>query len=468
MKHFAPKLLTIIVLLLTASSSIYATSCNITKTNGMGYTTTIESVVNNCNGTYTIKLLLVHNGCGGPSCKELSHLSIEAASGTYSGISATKLSGNWTYGSLAMGPNLGSDPFQGFKFDNTAGIGGGVAGTVRITYTLTGNLQQQRVSAKAGTSGNIVTFSIADFTYVMNCAGTGCTSGPGTPSGPKDTDNDGCVDSLDAYPNDTARCFDNIRTGTLAFEDLWPAKGDFDFNDLVIEYHFKTVTNSNNKVKEIIATFVVKAFGAGYHNGFGFQLPNAINQTHLSAIGSNLARNYVSLGSNGLENGQSKPTFIVYDDAYYLMPYPGSGIGVNTTPGAPSVAPDSIVLQISVQANTYTMAELGLAGFNPFIIVNQVRSHEVHLPNFAPTSLANLNLFGTQDDASNPSTGKYYVTSSNIPWGIHIPEAYAWPKEKVDIIQTHTKFDDWAEGNGSNYADWYKNLSGYRNLENLY
>jgi LruC domain-containing protein len=137
------------------------------------------------------------------------------------------------------------------------------------------------------------------------------------------------------------------------------------------------------------------------------------------------------------------------------MPYPGSGIGVNTTPGSPSVSPDTVVLQISVQANTYTMAELGLTGFNPFIIVNQVRSHEVHLPNFAPTSLANMNLFGTQDDASNPSAGKYYVTSSNIPWGIHIPEAYAWPKEKVDIIQTHTKFDDWAEGNGSNFADWY-------------
>ena len=24
------------------------------------------------------------------------------------------------------------------------------------------------------------------------------------------------------------------KTGTLAFEDLWPAKGDYDFNDLVI------------------------------------------------------------------------------------------------------------------------------------------------------------------------------------------------------------------------------------------
>jgi LruC domain-containing protein len=466
MKNTKPFLKTILSLIIIIGAfELSASTCTITKTNGMGFTTTIESVVNNCNGTYTIKLLFAHNGCGGPSCKALSHLSIQASPGTYSNISATKLSGNWAYGSLSMGPNLGSDPFQGFKFDNTSGIGGGNAGNVRITYTISGALQQQQVSAKAGTSGNIVTFSIADFTYVMNCAGTGCNP---TPSGPADFDNDGCVDSLDAYPSDPARCFDNYKTGTLAFEDLWPAKGDFDFNDLVIEYNFKSVTNSNNKVIDIVAKFTVRAFGAGYHNGFGFQLPNNINQTHLSATGMNIARNYITLGSNGLENAQSKPTFIVYDDTYDFMPYPGSGIGVNTSPGATYVQPDTITLNISVQPDTYTIADLGLNNFNPFIIVNQTRSHEVHLPYYAPTSLANMNLFGTLDDASVPANGKYYVTATNIPWAIHIPEAYVWPKEKVDIMQAHTKFDDWAEGNGSVYADWYKNLGGYRNTENLY
>ncbi len=30
-------------------------------------------------------------------------------------------------------------------------------------------------------------------------------------------------------------------TGTLAYEDLWPGKGDYDFNDLVVDYDFDIV-----------------------------------------------------------------------------------------------------------------------------------------------------------------------------------------------------------------------------------
>jgi len=438
-------------------------AATITKTNGMGYTTTIESVVNNCNNTYTISLILTHNGCGGPNCKELSHLSIEAAPGTYSAISRTVLSGGFTYGSLAMGPNLGSDPFQGFKFDNTGNIGGGVAGSVRITYTLAGPLQQQRVSAKAGTAGNIVTFTVADFTHVMTTNNTNCNQ-----NNNQDTDGDGCIDSEDAFPNDAARCAVNYKTGTLAYEDLWPSKGDYDFNDMVVEYTFTSVTNASNKVIDIKAEFTVLAFGAGFRNGFGFQLPNAINQAHLSVTGMQISGNIVSLGSNGLENAQSKPTFIVFDNNYSIMQHPGTGIGVNTTPGATYVTPATVTLNISVQPNTYTLAQLGLANFNPFIFVNQVRSHEVHLPNFAPTSLMNMSLFGTANDASNVAQNKYYVTENNIPWAIQIPEEFNHPKEKVDIIQTHLKFKDWAESNGTLFTDWYKNLPGYRNTNNIY
>ncbi|MDP3928366.1 MAG: LruC domain-containing protein [Bacteroidota bacterium] len=435
----------------------------ITKTNGMGYTTTIESVVNNCNNTYTISLILTHNGCSGSNCQALSHLSIEAAPGTYSAISRTVLSGGFTYGSLIMGPSLGSDPFQGFKFDNTGNIGNGVAGSVRITYTIAGPLQQQRLSAKAGSAENIVTFTVADFTYVMTNNNTNCNQ-----NNNQDTDGDGCIDAEDAFPNDAARCAVNYKTGTLAYEDLWPSKGDYDFNDMVVEYTFTSVTNASNKVIDIKAEFTVLAFGAGFRNGFGFQLPNAINQAHLSVTGMQISGNIVSLGSNGLENAQSKPTFIVFDNNYSIMQHPGTGIGVNTTPGAPYVTPATVTLNISVQPNTYTLAQLGLANFNPFIFVNQVRSHEVHLPNFAPTSLMNMSLFGTANDASNVAQNKYYVTENNIPWAIQIPEEFNHPKEKVDIIQTHLKFKDWAESNGTLFTDWYKNLPGYRNTNNIY
>jgi LruC domain-containing protein len=442
--------------------SITSEAVQITKSNGMGYSTTIESVVNNCNGTYTISLTLTHNGCGDPNCKSLSHLSIEALPGTYSNITKSVISGNFT-GTLINGPNLGSDPFSGFKFDNVSGIGGGSAGSVRIIYTISGSLQSQRVSAKAGTSGNIVTFTVSDFSYVMINNSTNCNQSNGT-----DGDGDGCLDNDDSFPNDSTKCSSAIKSGTLAFEDLWPSKGDYDFNDMVVEYKLTTSTNSNNKVVDIKAEFKLMAFGAGFENGFGFQFPNSINQSDLSVTGSILSENIVSIGSNGLENSQSKPTFIVFDNTFSLMKTTGVGIGVNTSVGDIYVQPVTIVLNISVKPNTYTVADIGINSFNPFIFVNGVRSHEVHLPNYPPTSLANYSLFNTVQDKSVPSQGKYYVTEQNIPWVIEIPEKFDYPKEKVDIMQAHLKFSEWAQSNGTLFIDWYKNLSSYRNNQNIY
>ena len=255
--------------------------------------------------------------------------------------------------------------------------------------------------------------------------------------------------------------------GTLAFEDLWPYKGDYDFNDMVVDYQFKVNTNTNNYVESVEGTFILKAFGASFKNGFGFQLSSDINPNDLTVTGSKLKENIITLNSNGTEAGQTIPTIIVFDNAFKLMQSPG-GIGVNTTPGEPYVTPDTIRIKILFKANTYTYNQLDIADFNPFIFVNQDRSVEIHLPGYKPTALANKSLLGTGDDASDPATGKYYVTKNNLPWAINIYSTFNYPDEKVPIIEAFLKFSAWAKSGGKEYQDWYKNISGYRNNGNIY
>jgi LruC domain-containing protein len=255
--------------------------------------------------------------------------------------------------------------------------------------------------------------------------------------------------------------------GTLAFEDLWPYKGDYDFNDMVVDYQFKVTTNTSNYVENIKGTFILKAFGASYKSGFGFQLSSNIKPNDLTVTGTQLKENIVTLNSNGTEAGQTIPTIIVFDNAFKLMQSPG-GIGVNTTPGEPYVTPDTIRINIKFKPNTYTYNQLDISGFNPFIFVNQDRSVEIHLPGYKPTALANKSLFGTGDDASNPATGKYYVTKNNLPWAINIYSSFDYPDEKVPIVNAYLKFAAWAESGGSSYPDWYKNISGYRDDSNIY
>jgi hypothetical protein len=91
-----------------------------------------------------------------------------------------------------------------------------------------------------------------------------------------DSDGDGISNEEDAYPLDASMAFENFYPsagyGTLAFEDMWPSKGDYDFNDLVVDYQFKIITDASNYLSTLSCSFIIRAIGAAYANGFGFQL----------------------------------------------------------------------------------------------------------------------------------------------------------------------------------------------------
>jgi LruC domain-containing protein len=97
------------------------------------------------------------------------------------------------------------------------------------------------------------------------------------------------------------------------------------------------------------------------------------------------------------------------------------------------------------------------------------RGFEVHLPNFAPTSLIDNTLFGTLQDASNAANGIYYVTKDNHPWALNFTESFNHPIESVSIDKAFLHFFDWAKSGGASYKDWYKNTgAGYQNTSNIY
>ncbi|PKP15502.1 MAG: hypothetical protein CVU06_16450, partial [Bacteroidetes bacterium HGW-Bacteroidetes-22] len=267
------------------------------------------------------------------------------------------------------------------------------------------------VSAKANASGNIA-----------NTASVTSTT-----ADPNSTNNSSTKTIEVEDPNDIINHFPASGYGTLAYEDLWPGKGDYDFNDLVLDYQFEIKTNTNNKVNQVTGTFIIKAFGAALENGFGFQLSSNIVASDLNVSGYSLTENFIHLNGNGTEAGQSKPTIIVYDNAFNQMQHPGIGIGVNTDPAAPYITPDTIKIIINFPVNKYSFNDLDISNFNPFLIVNKVRGIEVHLPDYPPTSLADESKFRTYDDNTNPSAGVYYKTVNNLPWAIHIYETFAYP-----------------------------------------
>lgn len=297
-----------------------------------------------------------------------------------------------------------------------------------------------------------------------------------------DSDGDGVPDTEDDYPNDYYKAYNNFRPASgfssIAFEDLWPSFGDSDFNDLVVDFKLNFVTNAAGQLVEMNNLFVIRAIGASQKNGFGFQLKNIAPNAVVSTSGDVLTTNMVSKASNGVETGHNNATFIVIDNAFAKLPGVGSGFtGANTNPEAPWVQPDTIffnvvfmnqgVYPIGGPVSFYNFLN-DPQHFNPFMIINLNRGREVHLPDYPHTSLANPALFGTYDDDTQPALNKYYKSKNNIPWAIMLNDQFDYPIEKSDIINSHLKFKNWAEGNGAIYQDWFQNMPGYRNQQKIY
>lgn len=287
-----------------------------------------------------------------------------------------------------------------------------------------------------------------------------------------DSDGDGVDDELDDYPNDPERAFNVFYPnsedyGTLAFEDLWPGKGDYDFNDLVLDYQFKQVLNGSNHLVEFYLDYSVRAIGAELENGFGIAIPGTDPNNVAMISGQQLTESYINLMANGLESGQQEAVVILFDNAFSMIDAPASGFGVNTSPEAPYAEPQWNQLYLLFD-NPVSVQLTGFAPFNPFLIVNKERGREVHLPGNVPTNLYDPAWFGQWFDDSNPATAKYYQSETNLPWAIDLPTKFDYPIEKVEITSAYLNFGDWAESGGLLFEDWYENLAGYRNSELIY
>lgn len=275
-----------------------------------------------------------------------------------------------------------------------------------------------------------------------------------TPATGSDSDGDGVLNPYDEYPNDPAKAY-NVYYPTastfasVAFEDLWPSKGDYDLNDVVVDYQYSGVANASNKMVSMTGRYKLRAAGGVFKNAFSVELP--MTRASVSTIS----------GGAGLEAGVTNAIVKVFANSKAIIP------NYNTFVGTTPQSTDTITVDM-----TFTTAQnFTLSPFNPFIYIDEAdkgRGYEVHLPDKAPSELVNTSILGTNSDNSVPASGRYYKTSNNLPFAISIPESFKYPIEKEAIINAHLKFASWAQSGGTQYIDWYKNLTGYRNAAKIY
>ena len=287
-----------------------------------------------------------------------------------------------------------------------------------------------------------------------------------------DSDGDGVQDVLDAFPNDRNKAYvsyypSQSGNASIAFEDNWPSKGDFDLNDLTINYRYTFTSNAQNQIVELKGQFTPIASGAMFHNGFGVQLPVSAS-TVSSVTGQENISRYISYASNGVEAGQNKAVIVPFDDHEALLKNPDNSYFVNVYPEKAKVTPKTATVVVTFAA-PIPASSLQVSTFNPFLISNLRRGYEIHLPGFAPTDKADLKLFGTSDDTSVPSNGKYYLSKENYPWAINFASSFDYTIELQPVTDAYPHFAAWALSGGTQFPDWYSNTGmGYRNASKIY
>jgi LruC domain-containing protein len=271
-----------------------------------------------------------------------------------------------------------------------------------------------------------------------------------------DSDGDGVKDALDEFPNDAARAFTRYYPsrdgfGTLAYEDLWPKRGDYDLNDVVVRYRSREVLNAARNVVSMEMAYRLDARGGDIHNGFAVQLPgvpsSALKWASLQR-GSELAKTVSA------EAGQSLLTLQVFKDSVQeLPPSAAPCIFANTQAECPKVPTQSYKL-----AMEFTTPQPGAqmnAPYNPFIFRTMARGHEIHLPGKPATDLVDKKLFGTGDDRSAVAQGRTYRDANGRPWALDIPMEWRYPNETINLTLPYPNMALWASSGGAQYSNWY-------------
>ncbi|RYY22148.1 MAG: LruC domain-containing protein, partial [Sphingobacteriaceae bacterium] len=288
-----------------------------------------------------------------------------------------------------------------------------------------------------------------------------------------DTDGDGVLDVYDAFPNDATKAYlysfpSQNSYAQLAFEDNWPNKGDYDMNDLIVNYRYTIALSAQAQIVTLQGIYNVVAAGASFKNGFGVQLPFSASSVK-SVTGQRAISNYIQFASNGVEAGQSKAVIIPFDNHEAMLRNPDGSYFINVLNAKDKVQglADTVLVTFT---NPVSIANLSISSINPFLISNLRRGYEIHLPGYAPTDKATTAYFGAADDASLISGRSYYTSRENWPWAISFNDtSFKYPLETIKITDAYPHFAEWAAGGGSTFTDWYSNLTtGYRVNANIY
>ncbi|WP_051333749.1 LruC domain-containing protein [Aliagarivorans marinus] len=278
---------------------------------------------------------------------------------------------------------------------------------------------------------------------------------------------DGEVEDYEVYISQSSvsiSCYPNCQDyATVAFEDNWPAAGDYDLNDLVINLQTR-VMSDDNQVERIELRGEVKAVGASFHNGLAIRLPG-MSAAQIDEQAIRYEINGEQLSASPIESASSELVVVISEDVReYINPL-GECNFYRTQSDCAGVGQLNFKVFLPVSA-ALPEQQLPAAPYHPFIFATEHqrepvfaqspgRDLEIHTKNTAPSDMASEQFWGMYQDVSQPQSGNYYQDAQGLPWAIILPYNWRHPLERVNILSAYPGFYLYSNSEGEQAADWY-------------
>jgi len=270
-----------------------------------------------------------------------------------------------------------------------------------------------------------------------------------------DSDADGIADASDEFPNDYDRASSSFYPSsnewvTLAYEDNWPSKGDYDMNDLVIRERFQTIYNADDEISGFKISGYIDARGASYHNGFALRL--------MEISASNFKSASLFINGGGFDKTpelyQTDLVFKLWSDSHAFTETGESGQCQHFNTIKDCTEFDPIPFELDVKFST-PMNSLSHSSLDFFIFRKNYRGREIHFADYPPTDLFDFSQLGRIDDTSEPETNRYFRNEANLPWALKIPQQWRHPREYIDVVWAYPDYETWVESSGEQSINWF-------------
>jgi LruC domain-containing protein len=231
----------------------------------------------------------------------------------------------------------------------------------------------------------------------------------------------------------------------VAYEDMYPNLGDYDFNDAVVAYQVQYGLNSDNQVVKIVGNAYLLAKGAAYSHDWHLRigLPGTVKtavecttslpttpQTNIACSGTN------PILSTGIAD------VLVFADTGKIFPNTQftdyRKVFTNTLFGSNFLKGPKSTFSISLN-QPIDPAKIGVAPFDPYLYVRDTKQ-----------TIQLLQVNAAIKDANG------------YPYGMLMPSGWSWPYEKTDIRTAYSKFSSFTASQGTSSVDWYNFAAKYQ------